>query len=424
LTFRLYDDPATGNLLYSEDDSVTADKNGIYIVTIGENGTPYGHVGGNFGVLNWLNVTIDGGPETHIAYPYPSGGYPRIQLTSVPYALRADSVNHPGNVLTTTGPDSIVSADPTKPALLIENSAGGSSLGVSTIKAGARSSNTSATGQDTIDLQVGMNDGGSASLAAPPALKVGDVINAGTFLHELGMSLSLHHGGANLNSVMSYNYQYGEVGCFDATATGALTAVNSKISIIDSTGKAYGFTTTGDVVIGGNVNIGGTLTKSTGSFKIDHPLDPANKYLYHSFVESPDMMNIYNGNATLDGGGEAIVQLPDYFEALNKDFRYQLSCIGSYAPVYIAAKVSNNQFKIAGGRPGMEISWQVTGIRQDAYAKAHPIQVEVEKEAEAKGKYLSPKEHGMPEAMGIGWDKASGCGPRLKGQPVNAERNK
>ena len=53
-------------------------------------------------------------------------------------------------------------------------------------------------------------------------------------------------------------------------------------------------------VTAGNVDVIGTLSKGGGSFKIDHPLDPANKYLYHSFVESPDMKNMYDGNVTTD----------------------------------------------------------------------------------------------------------------------------
>ncbi len=155
----------------------------------------------------------------------------------------------------------------------------------------------------------------------------------------------------------------------------------------------------------GNVHVTGTLTKASGSFKIDHPLDPANKYLQHSFVESPDMMNIYNGNVILNSNGEAVVELPAWFEALNRDFRYQLTCIGGFAPVYIAEEISGNRFKIAGGSPGMKVSWQVTGIRQDAYAKAHPLQVEEEKTGDERGKYLHPKEWGMPEIMGIGYEE-------------------
>ena len=88
----------------------------------------------------------------------------------------------------------------------------------------------------------------------------------------------------------------------------------------------------------GNVSVSGNLSKTSGSFKIDHPLDPTNKYLYHSFVESPDMMNIYNGNVVLDANGEAVVGLPDWFGALNRDFRYQLTCIGGFAPVYMPRK--------------------------------------------------------------------------------------
>lgn len=133
----------------------------------------------------------------------------------------------------------------------------------------------------------------------------------------------------------------------------------------------------------GNVSVAGTLTKSAGSFRIDHPLDPEGKYLSHSFVESPDMMNVYNGNATLDANGRATVELPEYFEALNRDFRYQLTAIGAPGPnLYIAEGVKGNRFRIAGGRPYAHVSWQVTGVRQDAYADAHRIRVEEDKPRE------------------------------------------
>src|SRR5262249_23259124 len=148
---------------------------------------------------------------------------------------------------------------------------------------------------------------------------------------------------------------------------------------------------------GGNVDVQGTLTKSAGSFKIDHPLDAANKYLVHSFVESPEMKNIYDGVATLDGNGEAVVTLPDWVEALNRDFRYQLTCIGGYAPVYVKEKVKDNRFVIAGGSLALEVSWQVTGVRHDAYATAHPMAVEVEKQGDEKGRYRHPELFGQPE---------------------------
>jgi hypothetical protein len=149
------------------------------------------------------------------------------------------------------------------------------------------------------------------------------------------------------------------------------------------------------VYAAGDVTVTGSLSKSGGSFRIDHPLDPANKYLYHSFVESPDMMNVYNGTVVLDEDGRAVVGLADWFEALNRDCRYQLTPIGGPAPdLHIAAKVSGGQFAIAGGTAGQEVSWQVTGIRQDAWANAHRIPVEAAKPAEDQGRYLHPELHG------------------------------
>jgi len=155
----------------------------------------------------------------------------------------------------------------------------------------------------------------------------------------------------------------------------------------------------------GSTTVTGTLYKGGGAFKIDHPLDPANKYLYHSFVESPDMMNVYNGNVTLNGNGEATIELPNWFEALNKDFRYQLTCIGGFAQVYIAQEVSGNSFTIAGGSPGMKVSWQVTGIRKDKFAEAHRIPLEEFKEGKERGKYLHAVENGMPESYGIDYEE-------------------
>lgn len=152
----------------------------------------------------------------------------------------------------------------------------------------------------------------------------------------------------------------------------------------------------------GNVSISGSLAKSSGSFKIDHPLDPANKYLYHSFVESPDMKNIYDGVVTLDNDGAAMVTMPDWFNALNQDFRYQLTSIGAPGPnLYISEEISGNSFKIAGGTPGMKVSWQVTGTRRDAYANAHRIPVEQNKPADERGTYIHPELFGKPASSGL-----------------------
>jgi hypothetical protein len=159
----------------------------------------------------------------------------------------------------------------------------------------------------------------------------------------------------------------------------------------------------------GDVNVSGNLSKSGGSFKIDHPMDPANKYLLHSFVESPDMMNIYNGNAALDANGEAVIELPQWFDALNKDFRYQLTAIGAPGPnLYVAEEVRGNHFKIAGGGAGTKVSWQVTGVRKDAWANTHRIPVEQEKSEKERGYYLHPELVGAPAEKGVSWAQHPG----------------
>jgi hypothetical protein len=145
----------------------------------------------------------------------------------------------------------------------------------------------------------------------------------------------------------------------------------------------------------GNVRVTGTFDNSKSAFVIDHPTDPENQYLIHSSVNSPDMKNVYDGVVTLDANGEAIVELPEYFSALNEDFRYQLTCIGGYAPVYIAEKITDNHFRISGGKSGMEVSWQVTGIRQDKFALSNRTQVEVEKPDNERGLYLNPEAYDM-----------------------------
>jgi hypothetical protein len=151
----------------------------------------------------------------------------------------------------------------------------------------------------------------------------------------------------------------------------------------------------GDVVVFGN------LYKSGGSFKIDDPVDPAGKYLSHSFVESPDMMNIYNGNVVTDAKGDATVELPSWFEALNRDFRYQLTPIGQFAQAMVASEIANGRFAIKTDKPKVKVSWQVTGVRQDAWANAHRIPVEQDKDASEKGHYLHPELFGHSEDASI-----------------------
>ena len=155
----------------------------------------------------------------------------------------------------------------------------------------------------------------------------------------------------------------------------------------------------------GDVHVNGNLTKASGNFMIDHPQDPAEKYLYHSFVESPDMKNIYDGVVTTDAQGYAVVELPGYFESLNKDFRYQLTCMGDFSQAIISKKIEHNRFVIRTEKPHMEVSWQVTGIRKDPWAQAHPTIPEVDKKGSDRGKYLHPELYGQPQELQIGDQK-------------------
>jgi hypothetical protein len=171
----------------------------------------------------------------------------------------------------------------------------------------------------------------------------------------------------------------------------------------------------------GNVQVTGILSKGGGSFKIDHPLDPENKYLYHSFVESPDMKNIYDGNITTDENGEAAVKLPDWFEALNGDFRYQLTVIGTFAQAIVAEKIKGNRFVIRTSAPNTEVSWQVTGIRRDAFANQNRIPLEEAKPEVERGHYLHPEAFDQPEEKSVDWARNPERMQQLRQRRIEAE---
>jgi hypothetical protein len=259
----------------------------------------------------------------------------------------------------------------------------------------------------------GENLGGGYGVAGSTGSGIGI---SGTSANNIGVSgrntSTNNQGQLGTSSYGVYgSHGSGNAGWLGGSSFGAYGLSSSGFGV-------YGYSVTGYGVYGisstfgaakagyfsGNVQVSGNLSKGGGSFKIDHPLDPENKYLYHSFVESPDMKNIYDGTIKLDENGEAEVDLPEWFDTLNSDFRYLLTPIGAPAPgLYIADEVQKNRFKIAGGTAGMKVSWQVTGIRQDAYAKKHRIVVEEEKPEIERGFYLHPEAHGQPEEKGVEW---------------------
>ena len=150
-----------------------------------------------------------------------------------------------------------------------------------------------------------------------------------------------------------------------------------------------------------NGNMGASGTKP---FQIDHPLDPANKYLRHYSMEGPEVLNFYRGNVVLDAQGEAVVQMPSYFHSINIDFSYTLTPIGAAANLFVKAEIdAQGQFKIAGGQSGQKVSWNVQAKRNDPYVQQNPLSAEVEiaKRPEDVGKYLQPELYGLPKEAGI-----------------------
>jgi hypothetical protein len=158
------------------------------------------------------------------------------------------------------------------------------------------------------------------------------------------------------------------------------------------------------------------------SFRIDHPDDPANKYLLHYTAESPEVINFYRGTVVLDGAGEAVVGLPHYFAKINKDPSYQLTAVGAPMPLlHVVEKISSEAlawgavmgpgeaaplctFRIAGGVPGGEVSWRVEAVRNDRYVQKHGAPVEVEKQAPEKGTYQHPELYGQPPEKGVRYE--------------------
>lgn len=211
----------------------------------------------------------------------------------------------------------------------------------------------------------------------------------------LGMDMGV--GGTSYNSGSFWNIGvYGE-------AANSLSAYNYGLY-----GRATGTGTTdlagcfdGNSKVFGNLDVTGTLTATTKSFKIDHPLDPANKYLVYACPESPEMLNVYSGNATTNAQGIAVILLPDHFDAMNKDARYQLTVIGTFAQAVVKEKENNNQFTIQTDKPNVEVSWQVTGVRNDKWAQANPIRNEQEKTGIEKGKYIHPEVYGLGTELKI-----------------------
>ena len=127
----------------------------------------------------------------------------------------------------------------------------------------------------------------------------------------------------------------------------------------------------------GNVAIVGSLSKGSGSFKIDHPLSEKNSthHLVHSFVESPQADNIYRGRATLENGAATINldsesgMTDGTFVALNTDIQSFVTNETDWDAV--KSSVTGNILTIESQNNSSSaiVSWLVIGERQDQHIK-------------------------------------------------------
>lgn len=319
--------------------------------------------GGAF--INGVSVGVDA-PGINYAYEYETVG-----VTDPRWNLRLQS---PGSIFFHTGGN--------PPAENVVVTAGGR-VGVGTAAPGAR-----VTAED-----VGPSLGGAFDQAAI----IGRVRNIPAPARIGGDTAGVRGVNDEGHGVQGESIWSVGVEGLSQSGTAVFADCQSGIGLLARTisGTHAGFFT-------GNVQVSGSLVKTGGGFVIDHPLDPENRYLNHSFVESPERKNLYDGVALLDNEGRAEVELPEWFAALNRDLRYQLTAIGAPAPsLHVAREVADGRFAIAGGAAGQTVSWQVSGIRDDEWARANPLEVEEAKTGEERGRYLHPELYGQTEEQSV-----------------------
>ena len=463
LTFSLYKESQGGAALWVETQNVTLDKTGHYAAMLGST-TSQGLPADLFasGEARWLGVqaqgqaeqprtllmsvpyalkaldaeTIGGKPLSALQLAAPNGG---SSFSSSNQAPAANTITCASGSACKAGHVSLFASNggaaKVKDSIITESGSTISVAGSENLTGSISASTTSSS-----SAAVAGNDntsGGSAGVTGVSTNGTGVVATGitgllGTGEGEDGVGVSASGNlrvYANGNAAGVYGVSSSSTGVIGTStnyigvygsggSTGVTGVSSSGPGVVAQSATAwaldaYGTSTATGVLAGsasgwaawfnGNVDVDGNLSKAGGSFKIDHPLDPANKYLYHSFVESPDMKNIYDGKVTTDANGDAVVTLPKWFEVLNRDFRYQLTVIGQFAQAMVASEISNHKFTIKTDKPNVKVSWQVTGIRQDAWANAHRIPVEELKSGKERGFYLHPELYGAPEEKGVLW---------------------
>lgn len=423
----------TGTASYQETHSATTTELGLISLNIGEGSVLYG----SFDAIDWgsyehfLQVEVD---------QYGGTNYELLgtsQLLSVPYALFAkeagsvdliagEGISISGNEISNDKPSlwkfkaNTVFVDSNQVAIGINDTTIVPDDAALFVQGNIR------VAEDSALLGVGQIVGGGRISFAADSSREDDIVLASTgrvtFEQEVGINQTFSFIDLNVRNQDGNSTVFqledtvgtdlfevgrdGNVGINQITNNVTLQVqnkTNGTNNIIANFEKADGTNVLqvqddSDVVVTGDFSV----NNGNKNFIMDHPLDPANKILAHNAVESPDHVTYYDGTVQLDANGEATVSLPHYFEALNRDFNYQLTCVGAFAQVYISDEIQNNEFTIAGGQPGMKVSWQVSARRNDPWAQDHPYQAEEDKDPSEAGRYYYPEGYGLGREFQIG----------------------
>ena len=185
----------------------------------------------------------------------------------------------------------------------------------------------------------------------------------------------------------------------EATSIGATDTPYGVRGKADTATLGFGVWATGDMGASG-----------VKPFRIDHPLDPENKYLLHYAAESPFPQNFYNGVVTTDSNGYAWVDLPQYFAEINENFKYQLTVLddedsAGFVMAKVSKKIKGNRFQIRTSQPNVEVSWEVKADRNDLRVRHNRPTDEREKYGLERGKYLHPEYYNQPKERGMDYQK-------------------
>ncbi|MBV6457819.1 MAG: hypothetical protein HONBIEJF_00939 [Fimbriimonadaceae bacterium] len=243
----------------------------------------------------------------------------------------------------------------------------------------------------------------------------------GTTYGMLGQADSTNGRGVAGFATASTGIAYG--GRFESDSTSgrgiyalatSTTGTNYGVRGATNSGSGYGIFADGDLGASGSK-----------SFRIDHPLDPENRYLLHYASESPYPQNFYSGNVVTDSRGYAWVELPSYFSSINANFKYQLTVLDdSDSTDFVMAKVSKeirgNRFQVRTSAPNTKVSWRIEADRSDLYMRRKKPAAEVEKLGEERGRYQQPELYGQPGSSSLdhsGSDGSMGAASSKAGSP-------